>query len=492
MQEGPTGFVEDGNVGTAPEGETGGVLEAQGQLGRPAKTGRPRKVLAVIGCCVLAVAVAVGIWWTVAHGSVDPFAHEPGQMPDLSQALDRGVKDSGYIDDVAGLFPFNTDSTAAELDGEGLSVFMRNASGEPEWMLKGDKGDAASGTGYGASWMPMFFHGYGSPVSDAAGALPSSGLDLLAFTEYCPSSFDGIGSEQVASLLDASGFDGSSLSVGSEAYLMRPVGTAFDKVADVETGGEGSQTSADFGVRYVLAGTVNDRQGKAHGVSFVYDEGGTALWADVGGDAPQLQFVPMGQRVRLDVRRDGEAADDPMPADDQGWVAVEQGWRPGLPETTDGETPTDAEVADALKGIYDSLAVVNEETNMAEARFDHSYLTSTMGQRQVCAMDAQRLVEESAAVEMSADAFINYGSLPEGSACYDAGQSLLALSNDLYQRALRLMEAWDKDVSYEDPAAHREEILAVLDADDNDQGVNTYKAHFDENYPRWPESLPKQ
>ena len=62
---------------------------------------------------------------------------------------------------------------------------------------------------------------------------------------------------------------------------------------------------------------------------------------------------------------------------------------------------------------------------------------------------------------------------------------LLTLGNWLRNRVDALTAAWTADVDSEDPAAERDRISALLQADEGDQNANAYKKLFDESYEAW-------
>ncbi|MEY8436460.1 hypothetical protein AAK967_01780 [Atopobiaceae bacterium 24-176] len=441
---------------------------------------RPKKRVAIVVGCVAAVLVAaacVGVWLLLCPAA-DPFAHEPGQMPDLARLVGSGADEGGYIDGVDGLFPFNDSATGARVSDHGLSLYLRSHCDEQEWMLDVDVSDVDGVTSYGGSWTPTFFEAYESPVSEAAGGLPSSGMSLIVAGTYCPAGFDGADEATVRDLLSSIGFDGESLQVSEESRGMRTASNAVSRMGAAEDDGP----YEEFGVRYTLSGTVRNSAGTELPVSFQFDNGGVALWAQVSEDARKLQLIPLGERAVLYVgNTDASAA---PAATDGGWTPVGADWEPwdvAVPE----EGTDDEKTAALLKGVYDSLAVIDEELDRGYEQFEESYLTAPLAQRETYGIEAYRNLEDIAAIYTPFMDYLMMGNLPEGSTYYEQAAALGSLCDDLSARATTLYDAWAIDVQYEDPVPREEEILARLRRDDNGQGVDAYEADFDENYPKW-------
>lgn len=441
---------------------------------------RPRKrvALVVAGATVVLLAAACACAWLLLRPAPDPFVHESGQMPDLAGLVGSGADESGYIDGVEGLFPFNDSTTGVRVSDHGLALYMRGYGDDQEWMLDVDVSSDEGAVSYGGSWTPTFFEAYESPVSEAAGGLPSSGMSLIVAETYCPSGFDGTDEATVKELLSSIGFDGESLQVSEESRGMRTASNAVSRMGAAEDDG----SDEEFGVRYALSGTVRDSAGSELPVSFQFDNGGVALWAQVSEGDKKLQLIPLGNRAVLYVgNTDASAA----PATtDGGWTPVGADWEPwdvAVPE--DGTD--DERTAALLKGVYDSLAVIDDELDRGYERFEESYLTAPLVQREVYGTEAYRNIEDIAAIYMPLMDYLMMGNLPEGSTYYEQAVALGTLCDDLGARATTLYEAWSIDVQYEDPVPHEDEIIARLHRDDNDNGVDAHKADFDENYPKW-------
>lgn len=439
---------------------------------------RPKKRMAIVVGCVAAIVVVAACAWLLLRPATDPFAHEPGQMPDLARLVSSGADESGYIDDIEGLLPFNDSATGARVSDHGLSLYLRSYCDEQEWMLDVDVSDIDGVTSYGGSWTPTFFEAYESPVSQPAGSLPSSGMSLGIAETYCPAGFGGTDEATVKDLLNSIGFDGESLQVSEESRGMRTASNAVSRMGTV--GDDGPYE--EFGVRYALSGTVRDSSGSELPVSFQFDNGGVALWAQLSEDDRKLQLIPLGERAVLHVGNTGASA---APAStDAGWISVGADWEPwdvAVPE----EGTDDEKTAALLKGVYDSLAMIDEELDRGYEQFEESYLTAPLGQRETYGIEAYRNLEDIGAIYMPFMYYLEDGNLPEGSTYYEQAAALGSLCDDLSARATTLYEAWAIDTQYEDPVPHEEEILARLHRDDNDQGVDAYEADFDENYPKW-------
>lgn len=439
---------------------------------------RTKKRVAIVAGCVAVVVVAAACVWLLLRPTADPFAHESGQMPDLARLVVSGADESGYIDGVEGLFPFNDSATGARLSDHGLALFLRSCCDEQEWMLDVDVSSDDGVTSYGGSWTPTFFEAYESPISEPAGSLPSSAMSLGVAETYCPDGFEGTDEATVKDLLTSIGFDGESLQVSEESRGMRTASNAVSRIGTVEDDG----SYEEFGVRYALSGTVRDSSGSEFPVSFQFDNGGVALWTQVSEDARRLQLIPLGERAVLYVgNTDASAAPASTDVD---WIPVGADWEPwdvAVPE----EGTDDEKTAALLKGVYNSLAMIDEELDRGFERFEESYLTAPLGLRETYGIEAYRNLEDIAAIYTPFMDYLAAGNLPEGSTYYEQAAALGSLCDDLSARATTLYEAWCIDVQYEDPVPHEEEILARLHRDDNNQGVDAYEADFDENYPKW-------
>lgn len=444
----------------------------------PSPKGRAFRVALI--CVVAALLVAACVCaWLFLWPKPNPLAHEPGQMPNLAQLMNSGAKESGYIDDVEGLFVFNNTSTGFKTEDRSLSLWMCNDKDYGGWMLQAERSDNTTDSiTYDAVWIPTFFEGYQSPVSEAAGGLPSSGMSLLVAESYYPEGFDDVDVNTVKDLLTSIGFDGGSLRLSDEARGMRSLSAAFAALTAENT----DKKSEEFGVRYLISGTVKDSSGTEYPVSFHYQNGGLAAWAQLAEDDSKLQFIPEGERALLCVGN-AEMTLDPISEDD-GWIAVDADWKPWDQNMPNGDA-SDEDTAALLKGVYNSLAFIDEELDRGFKQFDDAYLTASYDQRALYAVEAYRNLEDIVGIYMPLDDYVMAGKIPESSPYYDELQMLIRLCSDLYSRATTLYNAWEIDAQYEDPVPHKDEILAVLHQDDNEQGINSYEADFDESYPQW-------
>lgn len=150
-------------------------------------------------------------------------------------------------------------------------------------------------------------------------------------------------------------------------------------------------------------------------------------------------------------------------------------------ENAQSETAADrAEVAiyDKLLVLYDDLGVFDERISAAAQQFNENYLSPDYEARSRYAAEAEALLD---------DIYSSYGDLygttisPQSpnAAAYEA---LDTCYEDCVQRISVISEAWNISLSYSDPSAYRDEILAPI-VRDNVDGSNFYYTEFQETYP---------
>lgn len=139
-----------------------------------------------------------------------------------------------------------------------------------------------------------------------------------------------------------------------------------------------------------------------------------------------------------------------------------------------------------LNAIYDQLPELDRQISLAALAFNNNYLTGSVDQRREYATESQRVLEEVIGTWTPLQDMLRAGYYSQSPQVYDAAQLLDALCSDLYERANTIYSAWDLDARYTDPVFAKDDILGILESQNDSQGVNVYKKHYDENYPLWP------
>lgn len=150
-------------------------------------------------------------------------------------------------------------------------------------------------------------------------------------------------------------------------------------------------------------------------------------------------------------------------------------------EDVQSETAADrAEVAiyDKLLVLYDDLGVFDERISEAAQQFNENYLSPDYEARCRYATEAETLLND---IYSSYDDLYGTTISPQSpnAAAYEA---LDTCYEDCVQRISVISEAWIISLSYSDPSAYRDEILAPI-MRDNVDGSNFYYTEFQETYP---------
>lgn len=140
-----------------------------------------------------------------------------------------------------------------------------------------------------------------------------------------------------------------------------------------------------------------------------------------------------------------------------------------------------------LNAIYNELAGLDSRISFAAKVFNDNYLTASLEQRRTYASDCLGIVEDIVGAWTPLQDKLRSGDYSRQSELYEAAQALDTLYSDLYERAYILNSAWDLDTRYADPAPAKGDILGILESQNDSQGINIYKKHYDENYPLWRE-----
>lgn len=161
------------------------------------------------------------------------------------------------------------------------------------------------------------------------------------------------------------------------------------------------------------------------------------------------------------------------------------------PETVDPNsyTPqaTRAEISfyEQLLGYYDALGEYDKRIAEAAESFNANYANADYSTRQSLFNQADSLYYElqSAAAGLSGIAApspsVNDSKFAEIQACY----------SDCINRTAVICDAWNVSLSYQDPAAHKEEILEPIRRDSNGSD-NRYYLDFKSRYPNAKPVLP--
>ena len=64
-------------------------------------------------------------------------------------------------------------------------------------------------------------------------------------------------------------------------------------------------------------------------------------------------------------------------------------------------------------------------------------------------------------------------------------ENLLTLGNWLRNRVDRISSAWDAALASKNPKADEASLMALLEAENGEDGKNAYEKLFDDNYEQW-------
>lgn len=145
-------------------------------------------------------------------------------------------------------------------------------------------------------------------------------------------------------------------------------------------------------------------------------------------------------------------------------------------EVPSGDDAIFAQVEDAYAklGTYAERADESEELFVAVA-FGSDLTERTRGKREAeaLAIDVSNLIDQLSEIDTSSATYV------------DDIDHLLTLGNWLRNRVDGLVAAWTADLESSDPAADEQRLRELLTADAGQNGINAYKALFDENYAAW-------
>lgn len=140
------------------------------------------------------------------------------------------------------------------------------------------------------------------------------------------------------------------------------------------------------------------------------------------------------------------------------------------------------ELASAIE-IYDQMGTLDGSISTCATNFNENCLKSSMSLREGYAQEAKNVLNEAMTIQSRVSALETKDSnLSSGDKSH-----LRELAQDLYNRINVICEAWSRSVSYSNPDAHKDYIMAPIVAD-SDGTSNKYFKHFKENYPNWKPS----
>ncbi len=152
----------------------------------------------------------------------------------------------------------------------------------------------------------------------------------------------------------------------------------------------------------------------------------------------------------------------------------------------DAKAEADAKTADeafkqALVGYYNSLPDYDARIKDVASSFNYSYLSSDMQTRQNSASACSSLMAEVSAQL----AELSNMKVPKDSAYEKQYNQILRCYQDHYARLSVMNDAWQIDLTYADPSAHKEEILRpISDANISGTNKNSALADYENVYPQ--------
>ena len=180
----------------------------------------------------------------------------------------------------------------------------------------------------------------------------------------------------------------------------------------------------------------------------------------------------------------GNGEEDEATTTEQTEEATEEAAEDESEEAEETETSTsqanseEQDIYDALLIVYENASTYSDEVGDAATDFNNNYLESSYSKRSGYASEADDLREKIYAASSSVETM----AVSSTSVNYNAWKDICTLYGYLENRIDVICEAWDKSLSYSTPADHKEAILAILNAEQED-GHNIYYTKFNELYP---------
>ena len=131
-----------------------------------------------------------------------------------------------------------------------------------------------------------------------------------------------------------------------------------------------------------------------------------------------------------------------------------------------------------LTETYGSMGSMDWRIAAEAESFNDTYIDENRGNREYAAAQTRDVAAQARALRDKI-----YGmNVLTSSALYNNWQVQMRLADDLVNRVNALVEAWDLSLSFDDPAAHRDEILGPIARDNDEGGANVYRLDFERNY----------
>ena len=147
--------------------------------------------------------------------------------------------------------------------------------------------------------------------------------------------------------------------------------------------------------------------------------------------------------------------------------------------TTEVKSGDDATL-EQLQDYYEQLGALATRPNENESLF-HQVYADTDPQRREDGKDAA----DALAIEVSNLISAISSANVESGTYVNEQRNLVTLGNWLRNRMDSLCDAWDADVSSDDPSADKDRILASLQNDGGASATDSYRVLFEQNYPAW-------
>lgn len=138
---------------------------------------------------------------------------------------------------------------------------------------------------------------------------------------------------------------------------------------------------------------------------------------------------------------------------------------------------TEAEAKAALSDLYSLLAGYDGDIRSCATDFNNTYVNADLTNRKASLSSCRDLKARIDASYAEAKAL----EVPSDSSYALTHQDICALYDDLSHRIGVIVEAWEIDVRYDDPAEHKTEIEEPI-ARDNVGGTNKYLSDYQERY----------
>lgn len=145
-------------------------------------------------------------------------------------------------------------------------------------------------------------------------------------------------------------------------------------------------------------------------------------------------------------------------------------------EVPSGDDATFAQLDEA----YEKLGHYEERADQSTALFYEKAITGSLDERSQAKRDAAALaIDVSNLIDTLGQVDVTSGTYAEDL------DNLITLSNWLRNRVDRISLAWDAALKSENPSADEQRLMALLEAENGDDGKNAYEKLFEDNYEQW-------